>query len=134
MAGVSRERRLAAYLTKAARTPFTWGEFDCCLFIAGWAQAEAGVDPAAPLRGRYRTPIGALRHIRRAGGFLPLLRDLGAAAGLIETAAPIAGDVGVVGIRDLELAAIRTGLGWAMLTPNGYAVTSRAELLMGWRI
>jgi hypothetical protein len=46
---------------------FQWGEWDCILFACAAADAITGVDKAAEYRGRYTTPIGAARILRRLG-------------------------------------------------------------------
>ena len=50
--------------------PFSWGEFDCCLFAADCCIAICGIDPAASYRGRYTTEIGAKRVLRNTHGSL----------------------------------------------------------------
>lgn len=61
------EADLAAYLAQKATEPFEYGVNDCCLFGAGAAAAQTGVDNAAAFRGRYSTEIGAARALRRIG-------------------------------------------------------------------
>ena len=133
MAGLTRERRLAAYLSQSVRKPFAWGSHDCCLFVAGWIEAERGVDTAGGFRSRYRTELGAARLIRRAGGFLPFLGRLAATAGLSRVDDPRPGDVGVVQADDLQVAAIRTRIGWAALKVGGMAVRPWPALV-SWRV
>ena len=116
-------RSLAEHLVIGAGAPFAWNIHDCAMWAADWVRARRGVDPAAPLRGRYRTAIGAARHIRRGGGIEAVGRALLSTAGLVETAAPCPGDVGLV--RDPEagpLFAILTPLGWAAKAPAGIAL------------
>lgn len=52
---------------------FEWGVRDCCLWGADVAKACTGSDPAADLRGTYRTPLQAARLVRDAGGMASLL-------------------------------------------------------------
>lgn len=59
--------RLAAYLAAVARAPFAYGHHDCALFAAGAVAAITGEDLAAPWRGHYRTALGGLRALRKAG-------------------------------------------------------------------
>ncbi|MCG7549197.1 hypothetical protein [Pseudoalteromonas sp. Of7M-16] len=59
--------KLQKYLDSCEHTPFAWGKFDCCLFVADWLLARNGVDVAADFRGRYRTAIGAKRRLTRLG-------------------------------------------------------------------
>lgn len=113
---------LSDYLRAAAGTPFVWGRADCSLFMADWVRACRGIDPAAPLRGRYRTARGAARHVRRHGGMEAMGRALAEAAGLAVTAAPGPGDIGLV--RDPlagPVFAIRSSIGWVMRGPRGLA-------------
>ena len=57
--------RLAAAVAEARDRPFVWGRHDCVLFAADCVAAMTGVDLAAGVRGRYRTPGGAARHLAR---------------------------------------------------------------------
>lgn len=134
MAGLSRERRLAAYLSHSARKPFAWGSHDCCLFVAGWIEAERGECPAGGFRGRYRTALGAARLIHRAGGFTPFLARLAATAGLCRTEAPRPGDVGVVDAGGEPVAAIRTRIGWAAIKSSGGYAVRPWPCLQAWEV
>lgn len=58
---------LHAAIEDHRREPFVWGERDCALFAADCVAAMTGEDLAAPFRGRYATPRGALRILRAAG-------------------------------------------------------------------
>ncbi len=61
------EVRLADFLEPLRARPFAWGEHDCCTFAAGAVQAMTGVDPMPEFRGRYSTPRGSARALRRFG-------------------------------------------------------------------
>lgn len=129
-----RSARLAAFVATGARTPFVFGRSCCAVWVADWIAAERGVDPAADLRGRFSCHLGSLRLQRRAGGLLPLVAGLMAAAGFAETAAPGPGDVGVLMTPAGEIAGLCLGAGrWAVKTKEGVAVT-KAQLLGGWRV
>ncbi|MCC0809201.1 hypothetical protein FPV16_23890 [Methylobacterium sp. W2] len=119
MAGVL---SLPEHLRAMGSTPFTWGTSDCCLAASDWMLACRGIDPAAPLRGRYTTMRGALRHIRRLGGFEAMVSDLMRDAGFVETTEPKIGDVGVVDSDQGQALAIRTQIGWAVKGVNGFVV------------
>ncbi|WP_247686986.1 DUF6950 family protein [Pseudoalteromonas luteoviolacea] len=58
---------LQRYLDSCENTPFAWGKFDCCLFVADWLLTRNGVDLAADFRGHYSTAIGAKRRLTRLG-------------------------------------------------------------------
>ena len=61
------EQALADYLLANRDAVFAWGRIDCVLFCAGAIGAMTGIDPAAAMRGRYATPIGARRVMTRMG-------------------------------------------------------------------
>lgn len=61
------EQRLGDYLDAHRHAVFVWGELDCVLFAAGAIEAITGIDPAASVRGRYRTRIGSLRQLHARG-------------------------------------------------------------------
>lgn len=109
---------LQAFLDRATRTPFAYGEDDCCLWLADWLVWLGWPDPAADLRGRYRTALGCARVLRREGGVLAVVGRCAAVAGLARTDAPVAGDVGVVRAQtdrgETLVGALCVGRRWAM--------------------
>jgi hypothetical protein len=44
---------IEAAIHRALGRPMTWGECDCCLFVADICRDMTNVDPASPWRGRY---------------------------------------------------------------------------------
>lgn len=58
---------LANFLLKTRKTPFKWGENDCCLFAANAILAMGGDDVAKDVRGRYATAVGARRIMKNLG-------------------------------------------------------------------
>ncbi len=123
-----------SYLRAAAGQPFVWGALDCSLFMAGWVLARSGVDPAAPLRGRYATERGALRLARRLGGMEAVARQQMAVAGFATTCEPVPGDVGLV-VHPLggPTCAILTDHGWAVKSPTGIAA-DRFPTIVAWSL
>lgn len=68
--------RLADYIETRRRRVFSWGDNDCAMFAADWVVEAAGWDPAAAVRGRYTTAVGARRVLKnRAGGDLEAFVD-----------------------------------------------------------
>lgn len=128
---------LAAFLERAARTPFDYGTFDCCLMPADWIWLKRGVDPAADLRGRYATAIGCARVLAREGGVLAVFARCVASVGLEPTTAPLEGDVGVVDAETSKgreaVGAICTGPRWAILGRPGLIVAPFVPLT-AWRL
>ncbi len=87
---------LAAALAAMDR-PFEWGVADCCTSACDAFHALHGVDPMAPLRGRYRTARGAGVIIARRGGFFTMACDLARGSGL----AMGCGDAGEIGVAQV---------------------------------
>lgn len=120
---------------------FRWGGIDgddCMTFAASWAEACAGVDPAAQFRGTYDTQEGAEALIAAHGGMVALASRqlLGIGAKRVQT--PETGDVGIVlasvGIdRVKEVAAIRFGPMWAALSP-GRVIAKPFDHIAVWRL
>lgn len=125
---------LSAFLRAMARATFVWGSCDCSLVMADWCLAVRGVDPAASLRGRYTTALGAMRHVRRLGGFEAMARSLMAGCGFSTTEAPGPGDVGLVNHPVVgPVFAIRCSLGWAVKSPDGVAV-DEYPIMVAWSL
>ncbi|MGY9046057.1 hypothetical protein P775_14280 [Puniceibacterium antarcticum] len=111
---------LYAELHRWASLPFLWGESDCCLVVCDWVERVTGIDPARDLRMTYDSAGSC----QRETGFLrdPLritTQCMEGIAGLARTAAPVAGDVGVIKIllegQVRPVAALCLGpAGWAV--------------------
>ncbi|CAI8968837.1 MULTISPECIES: DUF6950 family protein [Pseudomonas] len=67
--------RLNDVIKAARERPFSWGEFDCCLFAADCAMAVCGTDPAQVYRGTYKTEAGAKRALKKNHGSLEAAWD-----------------------------------------------------------
>ena len=65
--------RLAKFIEGAQKRPFSWGEFDCCLFAADWVREMTGTDAAAELRGVYASEDDALELVRAYGGMTAMV-------------------------------------------------------------
>lgn len=128
---------LAAFLAESARTPFAYGARDCGLWMADWVKAARGVDPAAHLRGRYRTELGCARVLKRGGGLVEVARACFEGAGLAATETPRAGDVGVVRVitekGEAMAGAICTGPRWAILAVDGL-ISAKVSPIAAWRV
>jgi hypothetical protein len=59
--------RLVSYLALASGRTFRPGLMDCALFGAGGVEALTGFDPAADLRGKYRSIEGGYRALKAQG-------------------------------------------------------------------
>jgi len=65
------------------RGPFVWGEGDCCTSACDAFRRLYGIDPMAPLRGRYSSEAEAMALIRAWGGWRRMTARLAALAGLL---------------------------------------------------
>lgn len=126
------DERLAAYLDAAWGRGLVWGEADCLLFAANWCVIAGTPDPAAAFRGRYRTRLGAVRLLNKAGGLAALAARQMAAAGFAEVEAARLGDVGLVEVITPEgpgpVGAVFDGAGWNVLAVGGLAVGAFRQL------
>lgn len=61
------EQRLSFACMAVTERPHAWGTHDCALYAADCVLAMTGVDLAEDYRGRYTTPVGAARMLKRAG-------------------------------------------------------------------
>ena len=126
---------LDAFLETVAASPFADGERDCALTVADWVGAATGSpDPAAHLRGRYRTALGRERLLKRLGGLEAVMVDCARRAGLTEVANPVRGDVGLIRLNGLSIAAICLGERWAIKSDRGLTVEPADEVLRAWRV
>lgn len=125
---------LDAFLESSALRPFVDGETDCALTVADWVEAVTGIDPAAHLRGRYKTALGRERLLRKLGGLEAVMADCAARAGLQETGSPGRGDIGLICLASgVEIAGICTGRLWSMASSDGH-LAIRGEVMRAWRV
>lgn len=122
--------RLDALLRAAWARPFEWGAHDCALFAADAVLAQTGVDPAAPLRGRYSNAVGAGRLVRQLGG-LPAI--VGAALGA-PLRSPLLACVGDVGYTHSQALAVCIGERWVCPGARGLVLLPLAGAATAWRV
>jgi hypothetical protein len=127
---------VAAHVETMRRTPFAWGRFDCITALADWSFALGAGDPAADYRGRYATPLGAQKIIRKAGGLGALVGREFERCGWVRTSIPAAGDIGLVTIKTdhgpAEAGGLCLGDRWAVLFVTGVMVGQFAPVSV-WR-
>jgi len=124
---------LGRFLERMTSEPFVDGATDCILTVSDWIVLNGHPDPAEPFRGRYRTALGRERILRREGGLLSLMQRGADRASLQQTASPRPGDVGLVSMSGLELAAICLGARWAA-KGLGVVVAEPEEIIRAWRV
>ena len=127
------EQLFAAAITEAHTRPFAWGQHDC----ATWAfdlrrDLTGGPDYAALWRGRYRTPGGCQRVLRRLGW--RRLEDGGRALlgePLPDPRLAQRGDIVLGG--DPEAFGVCIGARAAFVSPEGLVTLPLSSCRLAWR-
>jgi len=120
---VSDDDAMAAVL-EVMTGPMIWGVSDCCTSACDAFWRLHGIDPMAPLRGRYASEAEASALIKAWGGWPRMFRSLAAQAGL-KRGTGAAGEIGLIR-RGREWAlTISVGHGlWAGRVDGGFATTT----------
>lgn len=111
-----------------------WGVADCCTAASDVFRRLHGVDPMAPLRGRYASQRSAWRLIRKHGGWDAMTAELAARAGLSEgVGAP--GEIGLAQmIEGTHALVICVAPGrWAGKSETGLRTVPAAAVGRSWR-
>lgn len=127
---------LPDFLRASGARGFAWGICDCCLWVADWVLVVTGRDPAAALRGAYRTPREAERIVAGFGGMVGFVDAHLSPLGVVRTNDPLPGDVVVVETPAGPALGIVTRLGVAVKRQRprfGFDVAQR-PILAAWRV
>lgn len=125
------QRDFDALVAERMRTPFCWGQHDCCLWAADAVRAQTGVDHAAEYRGTYFTELQGARVLRDLGG----LAELGGRAG--PERAPLTaqtGDIGLVFDGSRELLGVCVGGHWLVPGTYGLAALPLGSARRAWSV
>lgn len=91
--------------------------------IANWVRELSGTDPAVSLREAYSSKAEWEQIVAREGSLIALVGRLAIAAGLTEVAVSRLGDIGVVEVPKVGLAAaICAGRQWALKLDAGLMI------------
>lgn len=128
--------RLSAELDAQRRAPFAWGSHDCAIgFACRVVEAITGEDLGAPYRGKYDSPLGALRVLRDSGALtlgdfvamhLPEIRPAFANIGdicVVPATGPIGQALGMVDFSSL-----------VVLTEQGQGRRARGDMIRAFRV
>jgi len=127
--------RLMAAVREGARTPFAWGEHDCCMFAAACVDAMCGGDLKGAIRGllSYTDEIGAYRAIVKAGGLDYLVTTfIGNPLPNPRYAQP--GDVVLLVNEGRDVLGIVVGHAAIAAAPSGVVTLSLADVRAAWSI
>lgn len=112
---VERMARFETFVGETDATPHVWGVSDCSLMVADWCVANSHPDPAAELRGRYRTEEQCRALLEGRGGLFAVVAVCAQVAGLKPLHEPEFGCVAVIGSavrQDRQWSAIWNGHKW----------------------
>lgn len=121
---------------------FSYGTWDCCLFVCDAIQVMTGVDVAAPFRGAYDSRTKAMTAVRKYTGkasVRAVVEKVTADNAMLPV--PILraqrGDVVLIrrGARDFSLGIVAlNGQDAVVLAPGGIARIPVADAIQGWRV
>jgi hypothetical protein len=125
---------LRKFLRDSSARKFDWVTCNCGFWVCEWIEMMTGEDPVADTRGRFKTVSGFVRHVASSGGNEEFSRQVAKRARLVETDAPIFGDVGLVATGDGATMAIKVDAErWACKTSYGIAI-GPFEQITAWRL
>jgi hypothetical protein len=117
-----------AHVLDVYDAPFEWGVSDCCTSACDVFARLHGIDPMAPLRGRYASQAQAHDLIRARGGWRRMFTRLTGAAGLVAGRGD-AGELGLIRSAEGFTLGIGTGGGlWAVKMDGGFQTVPGAIL------
>lgn len=128
------DQRLAAVTSRHLRTASVWGESDCLLKVADAIEAVIGVDPAAGIRGKYKTEAGAAKLMRKRG--FETVEDV-IASMFDQTEGKLMaqrGDICIIEENGEIAAGYMTEYGAAIATPSGSAFRSPMEIARAYKV
>jgi hypothetical protein len=127
---------LPAFIARAEAEPFSFGEWDCCLWLAEWGRELTGIDGGVAWRGRYRTALGCHRLLTREGGVAAVVKRGALACGMTQREAARPGAVGVIEVITAKgrrpVGALFTGRRWVVLRHGGGVLGLNAPAITVW--
>jgi hypothetical protein len=127
------DRRLARLVPDIVATPGVWGKTDCLLTVMDVVREITGVDPAADIRGNYKTEAGAARILRRRG-FADVEAALASLFPEIGRLMAQRGDVGVVEQGALLSCGFICDRGFVARTEAGVLVLPQTDIKTAFKV
>lgn len=123
---------LIEFLRAAAGRPFS---FDACgRLTAAWVEQRLGIDPGSDWWGRYTTPLGLARLVKRRGGMVAHFDACLTAIGLIRIPNPKRGDIAIVEALEGPKGVILMGGGLCASVLPGRIQCRSLPILAAWSI
>lgn len=111
---------LTNFIEDSRNVPFSWkSQHDCALWSSTGFELITGYDPAHGLRGKYTTPGGALKALKRAGFDTPEAIAEGRIGPRIPPAFALPGDMVAADLTALGLTGGEPQLGLSLGLCNG---------------
>lgn len=125
---------LFSFIKRTSAQRFDWVSCNCGFWVCEWVKVARGIDPVGYLRSKFEIPEEFKRHVARRGGNEEFSRMIAENAGLVETANPKRGDVGLVVHGQEQMMAIYLGDGrWAAKSAKGVAI-AEWPMITAWRV
>ena len=122
-------KRLQDYLAAHRSDTFAYGQFDCCSFAAGAAEAITGEHVFQPFS-NYSTERGAFEVIAEHGGLIRIMRRV---FGKPERYGH-QGDIAALRVQGQIVLGVKIGAGIACASSNGIVVLQESEACVYWRV
>lgn len=126
-----------AAVERAMGSNFAWGRDDCCHWPCDIIRAACGIDLMKPLRGKYRSAIGAGRAMKKfaGGGLVETAIKLAMINALKRVEFPFSGDlVGVVSDANGPALALFHNGAWLGRTQRGVTMLPPHAAVIAWEL
>lgn len=124
--------KLHEHIAANASSRFSWGENDCCLFVARAVDVICETEHAASLASRYYDEATAQAYIAQSGGIAAAV-DIFIGPHKTE-GRPMRGDVVLFGGANGETLGICVGRNIASVGQSGVVMEDRAKTICYWSI
>lgn len=125
---------VSAFIASESEKPFAWGQTDCATTADRWVCGVLGVSPLRIFGRVHRDEVEARSWLEQPGGIAVAVNRVCRSAGLRKTAAPVAGDVGLIIHGDKLCVAIHAGEFWFSRDADGLIGAPLATLFKAWKV
>lgn len=122
------------FIAAEAVLPFAWGESDCAMTACRWVEAVTGIHPIAEYGRLYSNERQAREWLAERGSVAVGMNRVMRHCGFAKTAAPRAGDVGLIVDSGKVCVGIHAGLVWFSRDENGLIGAPLNACWKAWRV